>query len=147
MLPFPSSLSTFIVPPNRSTYFLTIDIPSPVPAILLFVVFCSRVNASKIFVRYSWLIPIPVSLTLVLTIIYPSSSHGNSSMLTLTEPPDEVYFMALLRMLTNISFTLVVSVSIFSCSTFIVYWSTRFFFFASSPNISNKFCRMSSIRP
>ena len=50
VLPFPSSLSTPIVPPSRSTYFRTIDIPSPVPAILLFVVFCSRVNASKIFV-------------------------------------------------------------------------------------------------
>ena len=53
VLPFPSSLSTSIVPPSSSTYFLTIDIPSPVPAILLFVVFRSRVNASKIFVRYS----------------------------------------------------------------------------------------------
>ena len=33
------------------TYLFTMDIPSPVPAILLLVVFFSRVKASKILVR------------------------------------------------------------------------------------------------
>ena len=35
VLPFPGSLSTSIVPPSRSTYLFTIDIPNPLPVILL----------------------------------------------------------------------------------------------------------------
>ena len=65
VLPLPSSLSTSILPFIKSTKFLTIAIPSPVPGILDRVVFLSRVNNSNKDGKNSSLIPIPVSDTFV----------------------------------------------------------------------------------
>ncbi len=63
VVPFPSSLTTEILPPIISTIFLVIAIPSPVPCIPLTVLVRSRSNGSKTCSKNSLLIPIPVSFT------------------------------------------------------------------------------------
>ncbi len=55
--PLPFSLSTVIFPPIRSSRFLVIAMPRPVPWILLVTLSSSRVKAWKIFCWYSGLMP------------------------------------------------------------------------------------------
>lgn len=55
--PFPTSLSTSMVPPMRSTRLLVMDMPSPVPCTLLVVEFSARVNESKMVLRNSGVMP------------------------------------------------------------------------------------------
>ena len=62
-LPWPSSLSTSMVPPIASTRFLVIAIPRPVPCILFVIELSARVKASKIVSLKSADIPMPLSLT------------------------------------------------------------------------------------
>ena len=65
IVPTPSSLSTSIVPPIRFTRDLTIGRPRPVPVMWLSVEECSLVNSSKICGRYSLLMPMPLSFTVM----------------------------------------------------------------------------------
>ena len=60
-LPLPSLLSTCTRPPMRSVRFFTMDIPSPVPSILLMVELWARSKGRKIRLRNSSLMPMPLS--------------------------------------------------------------------------------------
>ena len=71
-VPLPFSVITVIVPPIMSMMFLAMDIPRPVPCILLTVEVRSRSKGLNIFSANSWLMPIPVSLTLISYRPFPS---------------------------------------------------------------------------
>ena len=102
-VPFPVSLSTWIVPPIMSTMFLVIAIPRPVPCILfvteLSARVCSLEKESNTCFRNSLDIPIPLSFTLKTTVMYPSLLHGFSETRMLIIPPTGVNFTALLQIL------------------------------------------------
>ena len=61
-LPSPWRLSAWITPPMRSTRFLVMAMPSPVPWMPLVVEFRSRSKGSKMWETKSSLMPMPVSL-------------------------------------------------------------------------------------
>ena len=61
-LPLPGSLSRVMVPPIRSTMFLVMERPRPVPWMPLTVELSSRVNSSKMCFWNSLLMPMPLSL-------------------------------------------------------------------------------------
>ena len=98
-VPFPVSLSTWIVPPIMSTMFLVIAIPRPVPPIPFSVTVCSLEKESNTCFRNSLDIPIPLSFTLKTTVMYPSLLHDFSETRMLIIPPTGVNFTALLQIL------------------------------------------------
>ena len=60
-LPLPSSLSTVMLPPMRSKRLFTIDMPRPVPSILLMAAVLTRSKGTKICSKNAGLIPMPLS--------------------------------------------------------------------------------------
>ena len=63
-LPSPWRLSAWITPPMRSTRFLVMAMPSPVPWMPLVVEFSSRLKGSNTVRRKSGLMPMPLSRTI-----------------------------------------------------------------------------------
>ena len=88
-------LSTSIVPPIRSTIFLTMARPRPLPLTLLTRVSTARENSEYISFMNSGVMPIPVSLTIDTSRTIPGFSRGSSYTSKRTMPPSGVYFTAL----------------------------------------------------
>ena len=107
MEPFPYSLSTLMEPPISPKRLLVIARPRPLPSMVLLVSISSRLNLSKRFSRSSSLIPIPVSVTSILSWMTPSKP---SSPLTVSVTvPSLVYLTALFKIFTIICLSLISS--------------------------------------
>ena len=59
--PFPSSLSTSMMPPMASTMYLVIAMPRPLPSVLRTRALSSRTKDSKMRALNSGVMPMPVS--------------------------------------------------------------------------------------
>ena len=84
-----------MVPPISSTMLLVMAMPSPVPCTLLVVLFSARVKASKIFSRYSGVMPYPLSSTSIRMRSYWLDRCSWPVIRSQMEPPSWVYFTAL----------------------------------------------------
>ena len=100
VVPLPFSLSTSILPFISFTRLLVIDMPNPVLPYLFVDEESSWLNASKIFGRYSLLMPMPVSLMIKRNVEFPSNRATFCTMKR-TFPPAGVNFTALPRILIS----------------------------------------------
>ena len=99
VVPSPSSLSSFKLPPIKATNLAEIAKPSPVPPNFLLVLTSACENASNIFSCCSSLIPIPESSTENLIVVYFSLS-ATLAISTFTLPSTLVNLTALEMRLT-----------------------------------------------
>ena len=100
-LPWPSRLSTWMVPYMLSTRFLTMAIPRPVPSILLTALLWTRSKGTKIRSRNSSLMPMPLSSQAKSNQMRPLPP-GRWEKRTRMLPPSWVYLTALPVMFTRI---------------------------------------------
>ena len=98
VVPTSFSLSTSIVPFISSTMLFVIGMPRPVEPYLLVVELSSCENGSKMFGRYSLLMPMPVSFMVNRRVDFPSS-FATSSTIKVTVPPSGVNLTAFPRIL------------------------------------------------
>ena len=103
-LPSPWRLSAWITPPMRSTRFLVMAMPSPVPWMPLVVEFSSRLKGSNTVRRKSGLMPMPLSRTIKRRWAYWGVVGASSSTVREMAPPSGVYLMALDSRLIRIWF-------------------------------------------
>ena len=94
VLPWPGVLSTLMMPPIRSTRFLVMAMPRPVPCIWLMRSLSSRLKASKTCFWNSSLMPMPSSWTEKRSFTYWGAA-GRSVTERSMWPPSGVYFTAL----------------------------------------------------
>ncbi len=102
--PFPYSLSTFISPSISLSSDMVIFIPRPVPSIFLFFSSSSLWKLSNSFPISSFLIPIPVSFTDMISPISPSACLSYVTFISIE--PCGVYLTALVSRLVTICFIL-----------------------------------------
>lgn len=102
VVPEPAALVTSIVPPIKSTIFLVIAIPRPVPSILSVFDVWERSKGVNRCGRNSWSMPMPLSLKTKRKCPYPVGASVNCLISSLSFPPRGVNLIELLRILVKI---------------------------------------------